>query len=160
MTEKIARRGVRVLADYSVDFLDQIHVRDVGLRKVVTLRVAQTVAATRAWLAQGGDGTDHNGYPIVTDEGRLFGVVTRRDLATCDGAITLGDVVKRSALVIYTDSTLRDAADAMARGHIGRLPVVARDAPSKIVGIITRSDLVNVHTRRLSDGERSSGFLH
>lgn len=156
MTEKIARRGVRVLADYSADFLDQIHVRDVALRRVVTLPGAQTAAATRAWLAENGEGTDHNGYPLVDHEGTLVGLVIRRDLALCtNDANPLGALVKQKAQVIYEDSTLRDAADAMARGHIGRLPVVARNAPSRVVGIITRSDLVNVHARRLRDDERA-----
>ena len=54
--------------------------------------------------------------------------------------------------------TLRDAADTMARSNIGRLPVVARAAPSRIVGIVTRSDLVNVHARRLREGERDHGY--
>ncbi len=160
MTEKIARRGVRVLADYSVDFLDQVRVRDLALRPVVTLPGAQTVNATRIWLSEGGEGTDHNGYPVVASGGQLIGVVTRRDLTACtDGETALAELVERAVRVIYEDSTLRDAADLMARERIGRLPVVTREAPSCVVGIVTRSDLVNAHGQRLRQGDRDRGFL-
>ena len=38
----------------------------------------------------------------------------------------------------------------MAHGdHVGRLPVVTRDDPYKVVGIISRSDLLSAHRHRL-----------
>jgi CIC family chloride channel protein len=54
---------------------------------------------------------------------------------------------------VYDDCSLREAADRMARARIGRLPVVARSAPGTVIGIITRSDLVDVHSRRLDQTE-------
>ena len=50
MTEKIARRGVRVLGEYSADFLDQLSVRDHAHGPAVTLRADETIEAVRAWL--------------------------------------------------------------------------------------------------------------
>ena len=38
MTEKIARRGVRVVSDYVADYLEQVLVGDVAAAPVVTLR--------------------------------------------------------------------------------------------------------------------------
>src|SRR5205814_6111795 len=54
MTEKIVRRGVRVPAEYEADFLDQIPVREVASRTLVTLRGEQTLEEVRAWIAGGG----------------------------------------------------------------------------------------------------------
>jgi len=53
--------------------------------------------------------------------------------------------------VAYEDSTLREAADHMVREGVGRLPVVARDEPRKVVGMLTRSDLLSAHRQRLED---------
>jgi len=39
----------------------------------------------------------------------------------------------------------------VAQALVGRLPVVDRDDPSRLVGIITRSDLLKVHARRLEE---------
>ena len=154
MTEKIVRRGVRVLGEYSIDFLEQVHVRDVALRKVVTLKANDTLEAARAWLAQGGTGSSHQGFPVVDEHGALVGVLTRRDLhSNGDGKRTLRSLITRKPVVIHDDASLRDAANVMAREHIGRLPVVSRMRPHHVVGIVTRSDLVNVHVQRLAEQE-------
>jgi CBS domain-containing protein len=151
MTEKIERRGVRVVGEYTVDFLTQIPVRDVALRPVVTLHADDSVAAVRAWLATRVPGSDHHGFPVLDRHGALVGVVTRRDLYESPlDATRLGDLVRDDVAVIYDDCSLRDAADRMATRGIGRLPVVTRTAPRTVVGIVTRSDLVDVHTRRLA----------
>ncbi len=152
MTEKIARRGVRALGDYSADFLDQIEVRACGLRSVITLKASDTVDTVRAWLDSGSPGTSHQGFPILDDDGRLAGVVTRRDLRLAlDGSTRLRDLIERAPVAIFDDSSLRDAADRMAWERIGRLPVVSRASPERVIGIITRSDLLQAHVRRLQE---------
>jgi CIC family chloride channel protein len=154
LTEKIVRRGVRVLGEYTADFLEQLRVRDFALRFTVTLAGTDTVGSTRAWLASRGSGTSHQGFPIVDAAGQLIGVLTRRDLVNDVPADTpLAQLVRRPPVVVYDDCSLREAADRMARARIGRLPVVARSAPGTVIGIITRSDLVDVHSRRLDQTE-------
>src|SRR5574337_1306308 len=69
MTEKIARRGVRVPTGYAADYLEQVSVGQVCSREVVTLKTTQTLAEVRPWLAQGGPETHHQGFPVV-DESR------------------------------------------------------------------------------------------
>src|SRR5947207_14079143 len=81
MTEKIARRGVRVPAEYHADFLDQILVREVCSKGAVTLLANQTLDDVRTWIAAAGAGTRHQGFPVLDEQTRLIvGVVTRRDL--------------------------------------------------------------------------------
>ncbi len=154
MTEKIARRGARVVSDYVADFLDQILVSDVAAAPVVVLRADDTLDHVRAWMATHAEGSAHQGFPVVDDDDRLVGVITRRDLF--DGSVTAATVrgvVKRPAAIVFDDSSLRDAVDHMARENVGRLPVVARDQPDLVIGIVTRSDVIAAHARRL-DGER------
>src|SRR5207253_6018613 len=50
MTEKLARRGVRVPAEYHADYLDRIQVADASTREVKTLRADATVAEAREML--------------------------------------------------------------------------------------------------------------
>lgn len=151
MTERLARRGTPIRTDYAVDHLDQILVRDYAAKGVVTIAADDTLAAARAWLGAGGSSATHQGFPVLDPHGALVGVVTRRDLtdpAAMPNA-TIRSVIKRAAVVIYDDNTLRDAADHMVRQHVGRLPVVRRAAPRIVVGILTRSDLLEAHQRRL-----------
>ena len=53
--------------------------------------------------------------------------------------------------MIYLDNSLREAADQMVRENVGRLPVVAREDPARVVGVITRSDLLRAHEKRLAE---------
>jgi len=153
MTEKIARRGTHVRTEYSVDVLDQLLVRDFASRSVVALLAADRVAETRAWMLSNVDGSRHTGFPIVEEGGALLGVLTRRDLlgpgAKDDGA--LRDLVHGAPAVIAEGATQREAADHMVDLGIGRLVVVAKDGPPKIVGMLTRSDILTAHRRRIAD---------
>jgi len=156
MTEKIARRGVRVPSDYAADYLDQILVRDACTREVVTLRAAQPLGEVRAWLRGGAAQARHQGYPVLDEDGRALGVLTRRDLldpAATDDA-PLGRLLRRPPLAVREDHSLREAADHMVEADVGRLLVVQRQAPHALVGIITRGDLLAAHARRLREARR------
>jgi CBS domain-containing protein len=157
MTERLARRGTTVRTEYTVDYLSQVAVRDVATREVVTLRGDQTLADARAWLESGERGTSHQGFPVVDERGELLGVVTRRDLfdRARDGAEPVRALVKRAPAVVFEDNTVREAADHMVRERVGRLPVVTRRAPRVVVGILSRSDLLAAHQRRLDAMSRA-----
>jgi CBS-domain-containing membrane protein len=47
----------------------------------------------------------------------------------------------------------------MAHAHVGRLPVLSGEDPPKLVGIITRSDLLKAHARQADEeGQRERFF--
>lgn len=153
MTEKIARRGVRVPEELSADFFETVRVEACMTRSPVTLRADTTVAEARAWLADGGPDTIHQGYPLVEDDGCVVGVVTQRDLFErgADGEQPLRDLVRGPPALLHPDHTLRQAADLMVERGTGRLPVVAPGTRGPVLGIVTRSDLLAAHRRRLQE---------
>jgi len=107
-------------------------------------------------MASRAPGSGHQGFPVVDRDARLIGVVTRRDLLDESAANdrSLGSLVRRPPAVVFDDSSLREAADHMVRENVGRLPVVTREAPRTVLGIVTRSDLLAAHHRRLEDMAR------
>jgi len=159
MTEKLARRGAIVRVEYTADYLAQRLVRDTALREVVALRASDTLGQVRQWLASRVAGSSHQGFPVLDDAGLLAGVLTRRDLigSTADESVPLSALVTRAPVVVFTDNTMRDAADQMVRASVGRLPVVERHAPRRVIGMISRSDLLSAHAGRLDAGERKRG---
>jgi chloride channel protein, CIC family len=86
----------------------------------------------------------------------VLGVLTRRDLLdpAADASRTVEQAIRRAPIVVFDDSTLRDAADQMVTEAVGRLPVVERAAPHRLVGIISRSDLLSAHGPRLDAASR------
>jgi CBS domain-containing protein len=161
MTEKIARRGVRVPGEYAADFLDQIQAGVAASRPVVSLSADEPLEAVRSRILSRAPGYAHQGFPVVDGSGQLAGVVTRRDLLDPgqSGSRRVGDLVQRPAAVAYEDSTLREAADHMVREEVGRLPVVSRAHPRKVTGMLTRSDLLSAHKRRLEENDLAEQHL-
>jgi CBS domain-containing protein len=155
MTEKIARRGIRTPEEYLADSLDQVFVRQIASPKVVTVQSEQTVGQVRAWLAQNVTQIHHTGFPVVDSKGILMGIITRRDVSNPDldpdGKISniLGGLVR----FVYDDCTVRQAADHMVNHSIGRLPVVSRQRPHRLIGIVTRSDILSVFQKRLKEAQ-------
>jgi CIC family chloride channel protein len=156
MTEKIARRGVHVAGEYVADFLSSRPLREHMSTSVVTFAADDTLATARAFLASGDGIARHQGFPLVDVEGRVVGVLTRRDLtnpARGDDE-PLRALVRRPPVVLHEDSNLRDAVDQMARTGVGRLPVVSR--AGLLVGIVSRSDLLYAEAKRLAEAESPS----
>ncbi len=150
MTERLARRGMAVRPDYSLDYFEQVVVREVMTRDVETVSADAHVGEVWAQMAASAATADHQGFPVLSGDGVLLGVVTRRDLLG-DGAPPgrlIAHIIKRPPVVAYPDNTLREAADHMVREGVGRLPVVERGT-CRVVGIVTRSDLLSAHERRL-----------
>lgn len=143
MTEKIARRGLRVPSEYAADWLEQVLVRDIALRSVVTLKASFTIAEARAFMETH---ADHHGYPVLDEAGEVAGVLTRRDLRHTKAG-TVEEALTHEPVCIGPLASLREAADLMVRERIGRLPVTK---DGKLVGIVTRSDLLEGHRTRLA----------
>ena len=161
MTEKLARRGTDAGTEYVTDFLRRVRVGAAATRDVVTLRAGDTLGRVRAWLASHAAGSTHHSYPVLDAEGRLVGMVTRRDLleAAAPDEREIRALVRRAPVVAYEDNTLREAADHMVAEGVGRLAVVSRGAPDRLVGIISRSDLLNAHAPRLEASRRARVVL-
>jgi signal-transduction protein with cAMP-binding, CBS, and nucleotidyltransferase domain len=87
-----------------------------------------------------------------------MGVVTRRNLLNLELAIDsrVRDLITRPPVTIYDDNTAREAADEMVRQQVGRLPVITHAEPRRVVGIVTRSDLLAAHARRLAATDRAA----
>lgn len=57
--------------------------------------------------------------------------------------------VARVPVVSHPDETLRAAADRMIAGGHGVLPVVDRDDPERLAGLVSQFDLLAAHQRVL-----------
>ncbi len=157
MTEKMARRGTRASLEYGVDPLAQISVSEAASDRPIVLAADETVGAARARLRDGG--VRHQGFPVLDYGGagraELLGVVTRRELDAAYDDQLVRTVAQTPAHVAYVDESVREAADRMIARGVGRLPVVTREEPRRVVGMLTRSDLLAVQaTANASDEER------
>jgi len=147
MTEKIARRGRVIPSEYSADHLEHVLVCDVGLRDVVVIPSEQRIKEAQRWVVSQQKIDQHSAFPVVDVDGKVIGVLTGREILAAENLdAPLVSLVTQEPIIIRPSMSLREAADLMAHLNVGRLPVL-EDA--KLVGIITRSDLVGAHRSRL-----------
>lgn len=162
MTEKIARRGVRVPTEYAADYLEQVAVGDACSREVVSLRTSDALGDVRSLLNSGRGEYQHQGFPVLDDTGRVRGVVTRRSLLdpAHPNMRRIGEMLTRPPVLVHEDHSLREAADHMVAENIGRVVVVGAQAPHPLLGILTRGDILSAHRRRLKEVHESGRHIH
>jgi H+/Cl- antiporter ClcA len=156
MTEKIARRGVRVPTEYHADYLHQVTVQQAHNRHVVALAADDSVGEIRGWMASGAPGAHHQSFPVVDEDDELVGLVSRREIYDPSHPLDreIRDIMRRDPPVTFEDFSLREVADHMVREGVGLLPVVGNEGQRRVLGIITHSDLVSAHAARLEETQK------
>jgi CBS domain-containing protein len=155
LTEKVARRGFHVLREYAVEPLEALFVRDVMSTEVLTVESGRQLASVYDALRHRNGDRRQRLLPVVSEGDRLVGVVSRSDVMeraarqSLDG--TVDDLMHRRVQVAYPDETLRDVADRMATRRLGVLPVVSRERPDRLTGLINHSDLLVARERILQE---------
>lgn len=153
MTEKLARRGVRVPSDYEPDFLHTVAIASVMETDPLTVAPDETVASLALKLATPGSAWhDARLIPVIAPDGALLAVITRADLFAALEAAPQGRVLDagvQNPVTIHADKFLSDAVDMMIRHGIGRLPVVDRSQAPKLVGLVTRRAILEAKRHQL-----------
>jgi CBS domain-containing protein len=125
--------------------------RDVMTRSVVTVRPETTVADAISILVRRG----FTSLPVVDDQGELVGIVSEADIVgdrfaevasteSTRPSRAVVDVMTSPVLGVSHDVDLSTVARAMLLGHRRSMPIVDG---SKLIGIITRRDILRMLTR-------------
>src|SRR6185437_3574049 len=115
LTERIARRGLHLTREYSVDPFDVMRVGDIMAKPVDTLPASMSVAEAARFFASG---DRHKSYPVVDKNGRVSAMVSRADVLrwTREGwrpDETLGDL-GGDMVTAFADELAGALADRMA----------------------------------------------
>jgi CBS domain-containing protein len=155
MTEKLARRGLRIPVGYEADVLQQVTVDEVMDRQPVILPFDMLVRELADGIARGeARFSGRQAFLVVDGQGRLLGIVTRGDVLRTleeNPEKTVLEAGNDELVVTYPDESLHDAVAKMVRNDIGRLPVVSREDPSHPVGYLGRRSVFQARLRRLDD---------
>ncbi|HLF17080.1 MAG TPA: chloride channel protein, partial [Candidatus Thermoplasmatota archaeon] len=147
-TDKLTKTGILFDHDRIASPLDFLQVKDVMSREVHTLPADLSAGEAFNRMIDIG----HTGFPVVDGEGALVGIVTRRDLSRIlsegKGGEPLRAVLPGTVVTCLADEMLHRARDRLFEKRIGRLPVVDAQDRRRVVGILTRSDLLRAEAER------------
>ncbi|MFC4942849.1 chloride channel protein [Pseudonocardia sp. GCM10023141] len=164
LTEKIARRGFHLSREYDVDPLEVLYVNEVMHTDPACLPMTDHVGSAALLLertvprpeGRGGDTPVREPlqrlFPVVDADRRLVGVVPRQSLAEAVGsAPPTADLLLTRPVVVHDDDTLRTAASLFAEYGVTAAPVVARDEPDRLLGLVTVEHLLDGRLRDLAE---------
>ena len=153
MTEKLARRGLRVSTDLRSDFFATATVANFMAQPVTSLPVESGREEALALMAESG----HSAIPL-TDGNRVCGIVTRSDLLSQDAAATTIALGRRQVVVVAPTDPLSVAIERMSTERVEHLPVTAFDGT--LVGICTRTDVLAAHAGTTIADNAQPGWRH
>ncbi|MFD0268229.1 CBS domain-containing protein [Streptomyces sp. NPDC127106] len=144
--------------------MKHIKVADLMTDEVVSVAPDTAFKDVAKLLAQ----YDISGVPVLDDEDHVVGVVSQTDLLAGTGPHpdpvgggapvklpAAGDIMSAPAVTVRAEETAADAARLMTRRGIERLPVV--DVEDRLVGIVTRRDLLRMFLRPDAEIRRRVG---
>jgi len=144
LTEKVSRRGRHISQEFSVDPLALGMAGELMTNHPKALPESMPIAeAVRFFM----DEAEHRSYPVVDNEHRPIGLVSRRDAlrwhqSQTGDATTIGDQLSDRSIPVVTPDTPADTvANLMITEDTGRICVVS-PADGRLIGIVARRDLL------------------
>jgi len=143
-------------------------VRDAMTRNVLSLNKFDDISNAVKLLAE----KNISGLPVVDRENRVVGIISEADVVSMIGSRRahtfkeilrsivghplperkmghlVGDIMTSPAITVTPDTEISEAVRLMDGRRIRRLPVVDKD--QRLVGLISRSDIVKAMGRKLS----------
>jgi chloride channel protein, CIC family len=145
LTEKISRRGFHLSREYAIDPLEILFVRDV-MRTSITSLPQDGDTDGVLHMMRTADPAQRL-FPIVNDQARLTGVLTRQDLQNVEfRAATIAELKKTNVVTAFPDEPLRLVV--LSHGgnrldpHAGRRPESILESAGNdfAIGLIASSD--------------------
>ncbi|HIK54013.1 MAG TPA: chloride channel protein [Synechococcales cyanobacterium M55_K2018_004] len=154
-THLLAWNGIHLESTPKEALWDNLTAADLMQRRVETL--ASNLTVTEA--VQAFSRSHHRGFPVV-DHGKLVGIVTQSDLADLTRRplkveeATLADIMTPQPVTVNPDASLTHVLYLLNRFKLSRLPVTEGH---KLVGIITRADIIRAESDYLSGETQNFG---
>ena len=145
-TIKLMRKGIYL--DLPQPVLSEVSVGEAMHKEVIAVSPLCRISEVRDGIYR----CNYTGFPVV-DEGRLVGMITFDDIRRIppheQEKMTVKEVAVRAPITINPHQSAKMAMDIMYENDVGRLAVVEKDNAQKLIGIITRSDVIRAYEREM-----------
>jgi CIC family chloride channel protein len=147
-TLKLSRQGIHLERGRDIDVMQAVEVQDAMTVNVDTIRADLPLADLEQAFLE----SHHHGFPVLDERGELYGIVTIQDLEQVkergdSDALRVRDISTTTVLTVYPDDPVWVALKRLGARDVGRLPVVDRANPRRLLGIIRRNDIVRAYQR-------------
>ncbi|MBF0370726.1 MAG: chloride channel protein [Magnetococcales bacterium] len=98
-------------------------------------------------------------FLVVDGNGQLKGIVSFQDIRGVafeeglEDLVLVRDIATRELVTVTPEDNLYDAFRRMGTANVEQLPVVAKDNPSHVLGVITNHDVIQAYNKALLERE-------
>jgi len=147
-TSKLAKRGINIDLGAGQDLMRMIRVKEAMSSDVMTIKPHEPLEVALQII----EDTGHMGLPVVNENEELYGIITWSDIHDAvlkhERHMTVKDYCTTDLITITPEDTLTQALDSLGYKEISHLPVVRKENDKKIIGIITKGDLIKAYNKR------------
>jgi coenzyme F420 hydrogenase subunit beta len=127
--------------------LANIKIEEVMAKNIKTVPQDMTVSQFLNFVAI----HHHIGYPVTNEKGELIGWATLEEASRVTkkkrDSTPVGQITRRKLVTAYPDETALDAFKRMSENETGRILIFDRANPQKLVGVVTKTDLMHTMTK-------------
>lgn len=132
--------------EMTVDILERAEVKDAMSTNIVTIGSSLNIQNVLEIIHKYG----YTGFPVVDDR-KLVGIITFEDAEKVQAdkrqSTTVAEVMTTKLIVARPGDSLEEALKKLLDRKIGRLPVVDDSDPTKLLGLVTKLDIMKAHAR-------------
>jgi len=154
-TLKLKRRGIDVYASKNLNLMRTIQVTEAMTPRAKLSTVTPDTSLRD--LARIFDETHHHGLLVVDENDNLQGIVTLSDLEKAGPQRLMSgqvrDIYTKRIRTTFPDETLEDALRHFGALDVGRIPVVERANPMRVLGLLRRGDIIHAYSHAYLDQE-------
>ncbi|MFQ6009128.1 MAG: CBS domain-containing protein, partial [Candidatus Zixiibacteriota bacterium] len=150
-TIKLIRRGIDIRGGKDISVLKAHKVSEVMDSDFQTMPASTPLAMIFDIIEH-----SHESYYVVVDTvGHIKGVLSFQDIRSLlsqhslDYLVIAQDLVKEAPVVVYSDDDLEQAFSLFGIRDLKLIPVVDKDHPDRVMGVIRREALVDYYNKRL-----------
>ena len=150
-TLKLLRRGIDIRQLEQTSPMREVTVGEAMTRNFPTVLPTTMVSELVTRLRR----TGHHGFPVVDEDGNFLGMVT---LADVEAAMSKGDnenltvdsIYTKTVVKAYPDEYIHDVFLKLDTKDVGRIPVVDRGNPKRLLGVLRRHDIIGAYTKAIT----------
>lgn len=152
-TLKLIRKGINLSGGRDVNLLEVVKIKEIMLREFKTIPMHTSLASLLRYLEESTETT----LPVVTPDGRLYGMISFQDLRQIltkhevDALVIASDIATTEIISVTEDENLKQALEKFGTRDFDLLPVVDKEDPTRIKGIIHKSYLLSYYNKRLME---------
>lgn len=141
-TIKLRRKSILIDHDMDVNLLKTRTVKEFMNKNVKTIDKDMNITKLYSMIKK----TDLTIYPVLDNKDKLIGIVTSTDVkdALIENKKTdkVENIMSKDIVSVTPEDTLDFVIQKMIKNHISRIPVVDSKDDKKLLGIITKGDIL------------------